>query len=121
MNHSRYTVSIPPAGIEPAAHGLGNRCSIQLSYGGINHACFQPGTPLKAVQTSESSYNTHSLIASASYSESKDIKHGSYGAFRSFPGSSTNVEIVVLAREIGPGNINSFDNRTRWPHLELID
>lgn len=31
---------MPPAGVEPAAHGLGNRCSILLSYGGpsyLNH------------------------------------------------------------------------------------
>jgi hypothetical protein len=27
---------IPPAGIEPATPGLGNLCSIQLSYGGID-------------------------------------------------------------------------------------
>ena len=25
----------PPTGIEPAARGLGNRCSIRLSYGGM--------------------------------------------------------------------------------------
>src|SRR5829696_6774741 len=25
---------MPPAGLEPAANGLGNRCSIHLSYGG---------------------------------------------------------------------------------------
>ncbi len=26
----------PPAGLEPAAPGLGNRCSILLSYGGVS-------------------------------------------------------------------------------------
>ena len=26
---------VPPPGIEPGAHGLEGRCSIQLSYGGI--------------------------------------------------------------------------------------
>ncbi len=34
-----YSVFVVPAGLEPAAHGLENRCSIQLSYGTISLNC----------------------------------------------------------------------------------
>src|SRR3954447_9317751 len=35
---SRDITSVPPAGIEPATHGLGNRCSSPLSYEGRGRA-----------------------------------------------------------------------------------
>src|SRR5690348_8050586 len=35
---SRHVIMVAPAGLEPATFGLGNRCSILLSYGAILQA-----------------------------------------------------------------------------------
>ena len=34
-NRSKERILVPPRGVEPPTNGLGNRCSIHLSYGGV--------------------------------------------------------------------------------------
>jgi hypothetical protein len=40
---------VPPAGIEPATHGLGNRCSSPLSYEGRGPTRNEPNDPLSGL------------------------------------------------------------------------
>jgi hypothetical protein len=41
----RPHLSVPPGGIEPPTHGLGNRCSSPLSYGGEGRQAFYEPLP----------------------------------------------------------------------------
>ena len=44
---SAKSVKVRPAGLEPATPGLGNRCSILLSYGRVKEKCTRPDQPLR--------------------------------------------------------------------------
>jgi hypothetical protein len=57
---------VPPAGLEPAAPGLGNLCSIHLSYGGYALSAARPAlSPARVVSSLRAVfYQTEHLVSS---------------------------------------------------------
>ena len=85
----RLRITIPPAGFEPAALGLGNQCSILLSYGGRN--CVSSPWCRRYI-----SYNNRKSFVIGGQGESTTVERFLQGECRASSSSSTSSSHACL-------------------------